>query len=285
MVTILNSFLNYFLLTKPKLTALLLLTALVEALSVYNGNAGVLLALILSVFLSCSGVNAITAYLDRDIDAIMSRTKHRPVPRKAVREKNALIFGTLLLIVGLALASLINIYVLFWGIVGAAFVLSYNYKLKRLTPYNILIASPGGAAPLLGAYSAMTSELISLQSFLLAMLIVFWTPVHIWSLAAFYREDYRKAGVPMLPVVKDREKVINAIAVFTSLYVLTTFAVFSTLSNDAFSLSIVALLNYPLVKLLLKLSDAKAHYKLFKLSNPHLGIVFILYLFLSVGWW
>lgn len=95
----------------------------------------------------------------------------------------------------------------------------------------------------------------------------------------------KKRAVPMLPVVKDRKKVVNAIAVFTSLYVLTTFAVFSTLSDDAFSLAIVALLNYPLIKLLLKLSDIRAHYKLFKLSNPHLGVVFILYLFLSIGWW
>lgn len=82
MVTTSSKLLNYFLLTKPKLTALLLLTALVEALSVYNGSAGVLLALTLSVLLSCSGVNAITAYLDRDIDAVMSRTKHRPLPKK-----------------------------------------------------------------------------------------------------------------------------------------------------------------------------------------------------------
>lgn len=153
MVTIWNNFIQFFSragsfvkLAKPKLSALLLLTAIVEALSVYRGDAGIktLGVLILSVLLSCMGTNAITCYLDREVDSIMSRTRGRPLPKGDVSPKEALIFGVVLLLFGLILAATINIYVFFWGMIGAIFVISYNYRLKTSTPYSILIASPRG---------------------------------------------------------------------------------------------------------------------------------------------
>ena len=290
MVTILNDSIKFFskaksfiALTKPKLSALLLLTAIVEALSVYKGDAentktfGVLT---LSVLLSCMGTNAITCYLDREMDSVMSRTKSRPLPKGEVSAIEALIFGVVLLLSGLLLAATINPYVLFWGIIGAVFVISYNYRLKTRTPYNILIASPGGAAPVLGAYSAMTGELIAFQPLILALLIIFWTPVHIWSLALFYKEDYRKAGVPMLPVLRNKETVLRVIMLFMALYIADTFAAFLMLEPTWLSLFMIGLLNYPLVKLLFNAQTD--HYRLFRLSSPHLGAVFMMYLLLSV---
>jgi protoheme IX farnesyltransferase len=290
MATIWNNFFKFFsraksfvILTKPKLSALLLLTTVVEALSVYSGdaeNTKALGVLTLSVLLSCMGTNTITCYLDREMDSIMSRTRSRPLPKGEVSPREALIFGVVLLLSGLILAATINIYVLFWGIIGAVFVISYNYRLKTQTSYNILIASPGGAAPILGAYSAMTGELIAFQPLILALLIIFWTPVHIWSLALFYKEDYKKAGVPMLPVVSDKEKVLRMILVFTALYIADSFAAFLMLEPIWLSLFMIGLLNYPLVKLLFNVRTN--HYRLFRLSSLHLGAVFLMYLLLSV---
>jgi protoheme IX farnesyltransferase len=168
-----SSFKNYVALTKPKLTALLLLTAIVEAFVVYSGNLNSLFLLIISVLLSCIGTNVLAGYLDRDIDSVMKRTMNRPLPKGKIKPKSAFIFGFSLLVNGIFIAAFINSYVLLWGLMGAGFVLLYNCWLKRYTPYNILIASPAGAAPLLGAYSAMTGNLISLQPFLLALLIIF----------------------------------------------------------------------------------------------------------------
>ena len=195
-------------LMKPRLTLLLFFTALVEVLS-HKPNEKIILFFLLSVFLFVSGTNTITCYIDRKIDKIMLRTKKRPIPRKIVKEKTALLFGIFLLFSGIVLTLLINIYVFLWGIFGSLIVISYNSIFKRLTPLNVLIASPGGAAPVLGAYSAATGKLISLESFLLALLIIFWTPIHIWSLAVFYREDYKRAKIPMLPVVE--KNIINII--------------------------------------------------------------------------
>jgi protoheme IX farnesyltransferase len=131
----------------------------------------------------------------------------------------------------------------------------------------------------------MTGNLISLQPFLLALLIIFWTPVHIWSLAVFYREDYRKAGVPMLPVVERNDKVMWLIVLFTMLYIANAFAVFFMLKPLWVSLFMILLLNYPLVRLVVRSvrsSSTVVHYILFKLSGPHLGTVFTVYLALSI---
>ncbi len=275
---------SYITLTKPKLSFLLLLTAIVEGLALYtnNGDGVKLLILSLSVMLSCMGANALTCYLDRDIDSIMQRTKNRPIPKGEISPKNALLFGSLLLIFGMIMAVNINYYVLLWGVIGVVFVLTYNSKLKRLTPYNILIASPAGAMPILGAYSAMTNNLISIQSTILALLIIFWTPIHIWSLALFYKDDYKKANIPMLPVVKDEKVITKLLWFFTLLYITNGFIIFLTLKPIWISLFLIALLNYPLIKLLrVNKIGISNHYKLFKLSNTHLGVVFICYLLLS----
>lgn len=278
---------EYLALTKPRLVALLFLTALVEGLSLHfrSPDSFSLLVLMVSVLLSCMGTNAMTCYFDRDIDRIMSRTKNRPLPKNSVSENSAIIFSTILLVTGIGTTLFLNIYVTFWGLMGAVFVLSYNYRIKRISPYNILIASPGGAAPVLGAYSAMTGHLISLESLLLALLIIFWTPIHIWSLAIFYGDDYRKAGVPMLPVVK-REKVVdNLIVVFAVLYVLDALFVFVYMGAIMVSLFLFGMLTFPLLKVIVKsirASSKSLQYTLFKLSGPHLGAVFVAYLLFSI---
>jgi protoheme IX farnesyltransferase len=214
----------------------------------------------------------------------MSRTIQRPLPRGVVGEREALHFGITLLLSGLAITLFINFYVTLWGVLGSAFVLGYNWKLKRLTPWNVLIASPGGAAPVLGAYSAMTGSLLGLESILLALLIIFWTPVHIWSLAIFYDKDYRRAGVPMLPVVKKESIVNRMILFFSSLYLLDALALFLKSGITPSALLVFLLLSYPLIKLSIRIYynySPSLQLGLFKLSNLHLASVFLAHLFFS----
>jgi protoheme IX farnesyltransferase len=208
----------------------------------------------------------------------------RPLPRGVVGEREALHFGIILLSLGLAITLFINFYVTLWGVLGSVFVLGYNWKLKRLTPWNILIASPGGAAPVLGAYSAMTGSFLGLESILLALLIIFWTPVHIWSLAIFYDDDYRRAGVPMLPVVKKESIVNRMILFFSSLYLLDALALFLKSGITLSALLVFLLLSYPLIKLSIRIyynHSPSLQLGLFKLSNLHLASVFLAHLFFS----
>lgn len=275
---------SFVYLTKPRLTALLALTSLVGALAAYNGNRAVLFRLVVAVLLSCMGTNALTCYIDKDVDTVMQRTMNRPLPTKRIGPQSALAFSSVLLASGVLLAASINAYVVSWALIGSALVLSYNKWFKKATPCSILIASPGGAAPLLGAYSAMTGAVISIQPLLLALLIVFWTPLHIWSIALSYKEDYRRAGVPMLPVVRKDRSVVRSIVLFAALYIADTFVLFLMLETSWVCLLIVALINYPLLKSLFRIlnNDSMiAPLRLFKLSGPHLGLIFMLYLALS----
>lgn len=280
-----NKLLGYIELTKPRLLSLLFFTALVEGMSLFlrHSSLSTLLILLISVLLTVAGTNTLTCYLDRDIDRVMKRTRQRPLPRGTVSEKEALYFGVALLLSGLGITLLLNPYVTFWGLLGSSMVLSYNWKLKRATPWNVLIASPGGAAPVLGAYSAMTGELLSLESLLLALLIIFWTPVHIWSLALFYTNDYRRAGVPMLPAVDSGKRTKRLIVVFALLYLFDAFLLF-LISTTLASVAILALLSYPLLRLCLKAYRSSApalQLRLFRLTNVHLAGVFLAYLLVS----
>lgn len=281
-----NKLLGYIELTKPRLLFLLFFTALVEGLALHlkQPSLSTLLILLISVLLTVAGTNTLTCYLDRDIDGVMKRTRQRPLPRGMVGERQALYFGAALLLSGLGITFLLNPYVTLWGVLGSAMVLSYNWKLKRATPWNVLIASPGGAAPVLGAYSAMTGELLSLESFLLALLIIFWTPVHIWSLAIFYSNDYRRAGVPMLPVVERSQRVHKLIILFALLYLFDALLLFLISEATLVALIIFGMLSYPLIRLCFRAYrnfSPTLQLSLFKLSNAHLACVFLAYLLFS----
>ncbi len=278
-----NKLLGFVELTKPRLLFLLFFTALVEALSLYSLQLETLGILLLSVLLCVAGTNVLACYLDRDIDGVMIRTSGRPLPAGRVEEKEALYFGASLLLIGVGLTFLLNVYVTFWAVVGSSLVLLYNWKLKRMTPWNIVLASPGGAAPVLGAYSAMTGDFISVESLLLALLIIFWTPVHIWSLAIFYSADYRRAGVPMLPVIEEKKLTGRLIAVFSFLYFADALLLFSMRGVGMGALIIFTLLSYPLLRLCLRLTRSYSPaLKLFKMSNAHLALVLVIYFFSSL---
>jgi protoheme IX farnesyltransferase len=160
------------------------------------------LAVFVGGYLMAGGANAINMYLDRDIDAVMSRTVNRPVPAGRIRPGEALGFGLILsalsvmtlgVIVNWLSAALLAFTIFFYAVI-------YTIWLKRSTPQNIVIGGAAGAFPPVIGWAAATGT-VSLESIILFLIIFLWTPPHFWALALFKSDDYGRAGVPMMPNV------------------------------------------------------------------------------------
>lgn len=200
---------DYVTLTKPRIISLLLLTTLVPMLVAYQGQPGLPAFLnlifwtLLGGALAAGGSGAINMYMDRDVDAIMSRTKLRPIPSDRMQPRNALIFGlalNLLAFVVLYLAA--NLLAAVLAMIGTAYyVLIYTRWLKRTSTQNIVIGGAAGAIPPLVGWAAVTGNL-NTEAFLMFAIIFYWTPPHFWALALLRRTEYARAGIPMLPVVR-----------------------------------------------------------------------------------
>jgi protoheme IX farnesyltransferase len=195
----------YVALTKPRIIELLLVTTVPSMVVAAGGwpSTRALAATLAGGALSAGGANAANMVFDRDIDAVMHRTSGRPVVTGAVSPLAAAVFAatmeaaafvTLLLAVNALAAVLALSAALFYVFVYTAF-------LKRLSPQNIVIGGAAGAAPVLVGWAAVRGSL-GWAPLLLAGLVFLWTPPHFWSLAIRYRDDYRRAGVPMMPVVR-----------------------------------------------------------------------------------
>jgi len=175
---------------------------------------------IVAIALGAGASGAINMWYDRDIDAVMTRTRNRPIPTGAVAPDDALGFGVLLSIFSVALMTvatnavaggLLALTILFY-------VFIYTVWLKRRTPHNIVIGGAAGAFPPMIGWAAVTGD-ISLASISLFLLIFMWTPPHFWALALFREGDYAKAGVPMLPVVAGQDATKRQMLVYTLLLV------------------------------------------------------------------
>ncbi|GGE44124.1 protoheme IX farnesyltransferase [Pullulanibacillus camelliae] len=196
---------QYVILTKPRINALLLFTAYVAAIVASDGfpSPTTTFTLIGGLGLSAAGSAVINMWYDRDIDAIMSRTKARPLPQGYLSPNHALIFGLALQAMSLAIFLLfsnpLSAILSFSGFIYYAVI--YTMWLKRRTPQNIVIGGGAGALPPLIGWSIVTDS-ISMTAIMMFLIIFFWTPSHFWSLALYKNEDYKRAKVPMMPVVK-----------------------------------------------------------------------------------
>jgi protoheme IX farnesyltransferase len=194
---------DYLELGKPKVVALILFTAVVGMFLAVPGWPPVsrVLAATLGIALAASGAAAINHLLDRRIDAVMYRTRHRPLPTGRLNGFQALSYALVLTTLSmLILAGLVNpltAVLTFCSLIGYAVV--YTLFLKRATPQNIVIGGAAGAAPPLLGWAAVTGH-VEPGALVLFLLILVWTPPHFWALAIARREDYAKADVPMLPV-------------------------------------------------------------------------------------
>lgn len=194
---------DYIELCKPKVVALMLLTMVVGMfLAVPGGIApSLFINSLIGVALCAGSAAAINHLLDRHIDAIMARTKKRPIARGRVRVKQALTFAVIIGLVGLYILSVyvnqLTAILTFVTLIGYALI--YTGYLKRVTPQNIVIGGLAGAAPPLLGWTAVTNQLDG-QALLLVLIIFTWTPPHFWALAIYRFEDYKDAKIPMLPV-------------------------------------------------------------------------------------
>src|SRR5690606_25892819 len=173
-------------------------------------------AVVLGGTLAAGGANAINMYVDRDIDDVMRRTRHRPLPRHAVTPSRALAFGIGLSVVAFAfLALTVNLLSAVLALSATAFyVFVYTMWLKRTTPQNIVIGGAAGCVPVLVAWAAVTGE-VGLPALVLFAIVFYWTPPHFWALALRYRGDYAAARVPMLPVVRGAVETARQIVLYT----------------------------------------------------------------------
>jgi protoheme IX farnesyltransferase len=194
---------RYYDLTKPKVVALILFTALVGMLVAAPGMVPLqnLMLGLGGIGLAAAAGAALNHVVDQRIDAVMARTRDRPIPRGDLDTRHALGFAlalaTLSMVVLAIGVNLLTAVLTFASFVGYAFV--YTMFLKRSTPQNIIWGGVAGAMPPLLGWTAVTGE-VSVEPLLLVLLIFVWTPPHFWALAIKRRDEYARAGIPMLPV-------------------------------------------------------------------------------------
>ncbi|MCF6320284.1 MAG: heme o synthase [Rhizobiaceae bacterium] len=208
---------DYFALLKPRVMSLVVFTALV-GLMLAPGTIHPLIAVlaIVSIAIGAGASGALNMWYDADIDAIMTRTAKRPIPAGIISPSAALTFGLVLtfmsvmmlgVIVNWLSAALLAFTIFFYAIV-------YSHWLKRSTPQNIVIGGAAGAFPPMIGWVAVTNS-ISIESVVLFAIIFIWTPPHFWALALFKSDDYKKAGIPMMPIVAGNRSTQNQILAYS----------------------------------------------------------------------
>lgn len=273
---------NYIEVTKPRSVFLLVFTALGTmflAAAEYGMPVPVLVKSLLAITLACSGVNAVSCYVDRDIDAIMERTRHRPIPSGRIAPPaKALVWGLVQFFIALAIAYSLNMASFICILLGMlGYVGIYSLWFKRKSVLNIILGGFSGGLPALFGWTAVAGVIEPLPV-LISLLVVLWIPNHIWNLAIFYRDDYRKVGVPMLPVVCDVRR--------TLLYIL-----FTVLAMFALSIAIFFAGGMGTIYLVTAIAcgvavtagnlylfivpDHKSAWFLYKLSSPYLFLLFL----------
>ena len=284
-----STFSNYLELSKPKVAFLLVFSGAMGGLTALLGGFGnffpfgltsiqIFILALIALTVGTLGANAVTCYIDRDIDALMRRTNGRPLPSIRINPpKKALSYGLSLALVGLALLLVLNIYSAFWATIGLVdSTLIYNLLTKRRSPWNIILGAPAGGAPLMAFWSAVTGQPFHLIPFFMATLVVLWTPAHIWSLAIKYSEDYRKADVPMLPTQVDFKVAARCIASTTLLLPVISTLLGTIGGFNIFYYFITYTLNVGIIILSLRLvfspSERNAWF-LFKFTSPYLFVI------------
>jgi len=289
----------YYELTKPKIWYLLVFTAFGAALTasnIYNIPISIetWALMLFSVAAGSAAANTLTNYHDKDIDAIMERTKDRPLPSKriypAVKARN---FGLALAGISLALAFAISFTTTLeqgiWATVFIAFglvnnVVVYSYVLKRNSRTNIILGGLcGGSPPMIGWVAVSMSDLWTM-GLAMAGLVFIWIPMHIWALTLHFKEDYNKVDVPMLTAVQSEKTSARAIALSTVVMVLFSIAPFfittengEDMVGDVYLWTAIAsgaLMVGLSIWVTIKPME-KAAWTLFKFSSPYLAVLFI----------
>jgi protoheme IX farnesyltransferase len=237
---------HYFELTKPKVVALITFTAIVGTLLASPGwpPLGALILGNLGIALASACAATINHVLDRRIDEQMARTRGRPFPTGAMKERQALTFAAVLGVTSMLILSfLVNrltAVLTFASLIGYAVI--YTVWLKRATSQNIVIGGAAGAAPPVLGWTAVTNS-VDPHALLLFLIIFVWTPPHFWALAIARRDDYAKAGIPMLPVTHGVEYTRLHVLLYTVLLTIVTLLPYLTQMSGLIYLAAAVVLN------------------------------------------
>ncbi|MDM7275263.1 MAG: heme o synthase [Thermoprotei archaeon] len=267
-------------LTKPRQMALLLLTMYGSYIVAGGPLDPILLAkLTIMGVTSVGGVTALNMYLDSDVDALMKRTRRRPLPSGRLTVTEALAGIAIMLLVGVTTAAAINVYVLFTVLAGLYFdIIGYTELTKRFTPLNIFLGSIAGAMPALGGWAAGAGS-IGLPGIMLAGVVFTWQPLHVWFLAYFLEDDYRMAKVPMaslyygprlFSVMVASSLTLMALLILAFIYLTGRGYVSAAVSLILIVLAILRVFSFASTP-----SRGEA-FRIFKLATPVLAVVYIL---------
>jgi protoheme IX farnesyltransferase len=271
----------YFLLTKPRIIELLLVTTVPTMFIAARGvpSPWLMAATLFGGALSAASANVLNCYLDRDIDALMRRTARRPLPAHRVDPGDALRFGLVLGVAGFvwlwAAVNLLSAVLATSAILFYVFV--YTLGLKRRSTQNIVIGGAAGAVPVLVGWSAVTGR-VELPALVLFAIIFYWTPPHFWALSLRFKDDYAAAGVPMLPVVRGARETSTQILYYTVLLVAVTLLLYPAGRMGALYLAAAVALGGAFIWRALELRrdlDGRRAIRLFSFSNTYLALLFL----------
>ncbi len=275
----------YLQLAKLRIVLLLCFTT-VTAMIVAAGGLpplSVVLPTLIGGAMAAGGSSAINQYIDRDMDAKMSRTSRRPIPSGKIAPVNALVFGIALIAWSvLVLGMWVNWLSALLALIGALYyVVIYTILLKRNTVVNILIGGGAGAMPVLVGWAAVTNSL-SIEAFMLFAIVFYWTPPHSWALALLVNNDYAKADVPMMPVARGEEVTRWQILLYSIQLLLITLLpyVFGALGLIYFIGAMA--LGLGMIRssaMLIRIKDKAAARKTYKYSTAYLAFIFLVMIF------
>jgi len=210
---------DYFQLMKPRVMSLVIFTGFAGMyLAPGQAHLGLAIVSLLAIAAGAGASGAINQWYDRDIDQVMSRTRNRPIPAGKIEPAEALALGVVISVLSVLLLSL-SANLLAGGLLAFTiffYAVIYTVWLKRSTPQNIVIGGAAGALPPMVGWASITGT-VSLESLVLFALIFIWTPPHFWALALVKNEDYKQAGVPMLPVVAGKPETLRQIVIYSAL--------------------------------------------------------------------
>ncbi|MEM0283743.1 MAG: heme o synthase [Sulfolobales archaeon] len=247
--------------------------------AVYNLNLPTLLLIILSLFLTVGGTTGFNMVLDADIDAIMMRTRNRVIPSNMISRREASVISGVALVAGLLIAWIISPWFFIAGVLGFLIDIGvYTLIMKRKSWLSVVLGGFAGGMPAFGGYLAYANY-PDINSIGLLLIVALWSSPHIWYISSYYIEDYIRAGIPTLPVVKGFKTSVKASMLMISLILGVVIVMFVA---NGFRLWITLITSIIMTSLLLRImsshlreADKKSIRKTFKFLSPYLAILFI----------
>lgn len=272
---------SFFALCKPRVTALIVFTAIIGMFLATPGMVPIqiLLAATLGIAMASGAAAAFNHLIEQKIDAKMARTRGRPLPTGQINSQQTIIFATVMAVLGLGIlyyfVNTLTMWLTFATFIGYAVI--YTVFLKPATPLNIVIGGLSGAMPPALGWAAVTGT-VSAEAWILVLIIFAWTPPHFWALALYRREEYAKSGLPMLPVTHGEMYTRLHILLYTVILVAVTLIPFALRMSGIIYLVSIVLLDIVFMAYAIKLyrtySDALAK-STFKYSILYLMLLFL----------